>query len=405
MTTTTETTETTAPYTIISSDCHAGGNMKMYEEYLEDSWRDAFKEWRGAYSNPFRDLQDDGRSRNWDDERRINDLHADGVVAEITFPNTVPPFFPTGALITYPPTDRAEYERRLAGIHTHNRWLLDWCNEYPERRCGLPQVFLNDLDDTIADLEWAAENGFRSFMLPAIPPDQGIPGLWDPHYDRLWAAVCDLDLTITQHGGSGGPNYGKAPAATLMFLMEVPFFAHRNLGHLIMSGVFERFPELRFVMTEQGVGWVLEELRRMDGYHAQMASGRVGELGFAAELVLPMKPSEYFDRNVWIGASFPSPSEADAIKELGVHRVMWGNDYPHNEGTFPNSRESLRRSFCDWDEADLRTIFCDNAVEVYRFDAEVLAPYAAEHGPTVDEVATPLDEIPKGNWSPAFTRP
>ena len=63
----TTTTETTAPYTIISSDCHAGGNMKMYEEYLEDSWRDAFKEWRGAYSNPFRDLQDDVRSRNWDD--------------------------------------------------------------------------------------------------------------------------------------------------------------------------------------------------------------------------------------------------------------------------------------------------------------------------------------------------
>jgi predicted TIM-barrel fold metal-dependent hydrolase len=399
------TIETPAPYTIISSDCHAGGNMAMYEEYLEDKWRDDFKEWRGDYSNPFRDLQDDGRSRNWDDDRRIADLDADGVVAEITFPNTVPPFFPTGALITYPPTERADYERRLVGIRTHNRWLLDWCNAHPERRCGLPQVFLNDLDDTIVDLEWAAENGFRSFMLPAIPPDQGIPGLWDPHYDRLWSVVRDLDLTITQHGGSGGPNYGEAPASTLMFLLEVPFFAHRNLGHLIMSGVFERFPELRFVMTEQGVGWVLEDLRRMDGYHAQMSSGRVGELGFAAELVLPMKPSEYFDRNVWIGASFPSPSEAEAIRQVGVHKVMWGNDYPHHEGTFPHSRESLRRAFCDWDEADLRAIFCDNAVEVYRFDPEALAPHAAACGPTVAEIATPLDELPKGNWSPAFTRP
>ena len=189
-----------------------------------------------------------------------------------------------------------------------------------------------------------------------------------------------------------------------MYLMEVPFFAQRNLSHLIMSGVFERFPELRFVMTEQGVAWVLDELRRMDGYHAQMSSGRVGELGFDADLVLPMKPSEYFDRNVWIGASFPSPSEAAAIREVGVHNVMWGNDYPHNEGTFPHSRESLRRSFCDWDEADLRTIFCDNAVEVYRFDPEALAPHAAEYGPTVEEVATPLDEVPKDNRSPAFTR-
>ena len=163
-------------YTLISSDCHAGGNMKAYEEYLSPSYRDAFAEWRGAYSNPFRDLQDDGRSRNWDDERRNGDLDAEGVAAEISFPNTVPPFFPTGALITYPATDRAEYERRLEGIRTHNRWLVDWCAAFPERRCGLPQVFLNDLDDTIADLHLAAENGFRSFMLPAVPPDAGMPG-------------------------------------------------------------------------------------------------------------------------------------------------------------------------------------------------------------------------------------
>ena len=81
-------------YTIISSDCHAGGNMAAYEEYLDPAWRDEFKEWRGAYRNPFRDLQDDGRSRNWDDDRRLSEQYADGVVAEITFPNTVPPFYP-----------------------------------------------------------------------------------------------------------------------------------------------------------------------------------------------------------------------------------------------------------------------------------------------------------------------
>ncbi len=171
-------TDRSTPYTLISSDCHAGGNMKAYEEYLSPSHREAFAEWRGAYRNPFRDLQDDGRSRNWDDERRNGDLDAEGVAAEIVFPNTVPPFFPTGALITYPPTDRADYERRLEGIRTHNRWLVDFCAAHPERRCGLPQVFLFDLDDTIADLELAAENGHSSFMLPAVPPDSGLPGLY-----------------------------------------------------------------------------------------------------------------------------------------------------------------------------------------------------------------------------------
>ena len=398
-------TGTATPYTLISSDCHAGGNMNAYEEYLSPSHREAFAEWRGAYRNLFPDLQDDGRSRNWDDERRNGDLDAEGVAAEIVFPNTVPPFFPTGALITYPPTNRADYERRLEGIRTHNRWLVDFCSAHPERRCGLPQVFLFDLDDTIADLELAAENGHSSFMLPAVPPDSGLPGLYDPVYDRLWAVVRDLDLTITQHGGSGNPKYGEAPAASLMFLLEVPFFAHRNLSHLVMSGVFERFPELRYVMTEQGVAWVIEDLRRMDGYHAQMASGRVGELGFSADLVLPDRPSEYFARNVWIGASFPSPSEADAMKKVGIDRMMWGSDYPHNESTFPYNRDHLRRSFSGWDEADLRKVFAENAAEVYRIDLDALVPLAERIGPSVDEVATPLDEVPKDAFSPAFTRP
>ena len=163
-------------------------------------------------------------------------------------------------------------------------------------------------------------------------------------------------------------------------MLEVPFFSHRNLGHLIMSGVFERFPALKYVMTEQGVAWAVEDLRRMDGYHAQMKHGRVGELGFSADIVLPMKPSEYFDRNVWIGASFPSPGEAAAMKELGAHKTMWGSDYPHHEGTFPYSKESLQRAFHDWDEADMRRVLSGNAAEVYRFDLEKLAPLAAEHG-------------------------
>jgi len=72
----------TERYTIISADSHAGGNMAMYEEYLADEWKDEFKEWRGDYSNPYRDLQDDGRTRNWDNERRVNEQYEDGVVAD-----------------------------------------------------------------------------------------------------------------------------------------------------------------------------------------------------------------------------------------------------------------------------------------------------------------------------------
>ena len=69
---------TTSPrYTLVSADCHAGGNHATYREYLDPAFRDRFDDWRGGYKNPFRDLQDDGRTRNWDDERRTTELRAD----------------------------------------------------------------------------------------------------------------------------------------------------------------------------------------------------------------------------------------------------------------------------------------------------------------------------------------
>jgi predicted TIM-barrel fold metal-dependent hydrolase len=158
-------------YTLISADCHAGGSMEMYREHLDPAYLDAFERWRGAYSNPFRDLQRDGRTRNWDNERRIREQESDGVVAEVVFPNTVPPFFPTGALVARPPRPE-ELELRLAGIRAHNRWLAAWCAEHPARRAGIAQLFLNDVDEAIADVRFAHGHGLRGgVLLPAVPPD------------------------------------------------------------------------------------------------------------------------------------------------------------------------------------------------------------------------------------------
>ncbi|HEX2737992.1 MAG TPA: amidohydrolase family protein, partial [Acidimicrobiia bacterium] len=88
----------------------------------------------------------------------------------------------------------------------------------------------------------------------------------------------------------------------------------------------------------------------------------------------------------------------------GVDRIMWGSDYPHHEATYPYSRESLRLTFSGWGEVQLRQMLGENAAKVYGFDLDVLAPIAAEYGPTVEEIATPLDAIPADATSPAFVR-
>ena len=380
-------------YTIISSDCHAGANHATYREYLDSEWQADFDAWRGKYRNPFRDLQDDGRSRNWDDDRRIGEQDADGIVAEVVFPNTVPPFFPTGQVVAPAPKNDADFERRLAGLHAHNRWLVDFVNAHPTRRAGLGQIFLNDVDQAVKDVRWMKEQGLAGVLLPGVSPDTPwIEPLFSPIYDPLWAVCQELELPVTHHsGGSGIPNYGKYPFTNAIFVMETGFFANRAFWHLILSGVFDRFPDLKLVLTEQGTQWVPGILQRMDALWERMSGGRIGELDVPDGAVTKRKASDYFHDNVWIGASFPSPDDAEVFTELGIDKIMWGSDYPHNEGTYPRTRESLRAAFSHRSEADLRKIFAENIAGVYGFDLDALAPIAAEHGPTVDEVATPLE--------------
>ena len=391
-------------YLLISADCHAGGSLEQYREYLDPRYHDEFDAWRQRYSNPFRDLQGGGRTRNWDSDRRCRELEADGVVGEVLFPNTVPPFFPTGAVIARPPTAE-NYERRLAGIRAHNRWLADFCAAAPGRRAGIGQIFLNDVDEAVADVRWVKAHGLTGgVLLPGRPDDTELPPLWDESYDPLWSTCEDLDVPITHHSGQGSPDYGKSVSAGVMWIVETSWFSHRPLWQLIMGGVFERHPRLRFVLTESGCSWIPDTLRMLDSFHAEMGSGRIGELKYTDDQLLSLRPSEYFARNCYVGVSFPSPNEARAMRTVGLDRVMWGSDYPHHESTYPYTTAGLRRAFSDWDPAEVRQVTSENVARLYEFDLDALTPIGARVGPRADEVATPLDTAPEDSASPAFTR-
>ncbi|MFP3899953.1 MAG: amidohydrolase family protein [Acidimicrobiia bacterium] len=389
-------TETDERYTIISADCHAGGSHAAYREYLDPAFHEDFDAWRGKYKNPYKDLGDNRRLRNWDNEMRNSQQESDGVVGEVVFPNTVPPFFPSFVLFAKPPTDE-EYRHRRAGVHAHNRWLKDWCNEFPERRAGVGQIFLNDVDDAIEDVTWIKENGLRGgILLPNLAPDvKWIKPLYDPVYDRLWAACQDLEVPVNVHSGTGNPDYGPYPTSMLLYINEVPFYSQRPLVQLIVSGVFERFPRLRFVLTEIGCAWVPPLLERLDQVLASIRdTGSTGEIRYGAEHVLPRSATEYFRQNVWMGVSGPGDADVAARHQLGEDRFMWGSDYPHDEGTHPYTREHLRARFSGFDPAELRKLLAGNAAALYDFDLDALAPLAARIGPTVEEVATPIDHVP-----------
>ncbi|HWS45533.1 MAG TPA: amidohydrolase family protein [Acidimicrobiia bacterium] len=385
-------------YTIISSDTHAGGSHAQYREFLEARYLDDFDAWRAQYKNPFKDLGDQRRYRNWDNEMRNNQQDADGVVGEVIFPNTVPPFFPSFVLFAPPPKPE-DYEHRLAGVRAHNRWLVDFCERFPDRRAGIGQIFVNDLDDAIADVRWIKEHGLRGgVLLPAVPPD----ATWlkpynHPDYDRLWAVCEELGVPVNCHGGVGGPEYLRHPSSALVQIAELGHYSRRPLIFMLLSGVFERFPNLKFVITEQGCAWIPAFLAQLDHSLAAVRNaGAIGELRFKPEHILPKSATEYFRQNVWLGVSFPGLADARAAQEtVGLDKFMWGSDYPHDEGTYPFTREHLRQVFSDWDPADMQKILAENAARLYDFDLEALRPLADEFGPTHAEIARPLTELPE----------
>ena len=93
-----------SPYIAITADAHAGASVDAYREYLDPALRAAFDDWRGSYSNPAKKHVGGKKTKNWDSAERQRDLEADGVVAEVIFPNTVPPFYDTAFHIAPPPT-------------------------------------------------------------------------------------------------------------------------------------------------------------------------------------------------------------------------------------------------------------------------------------------------------------
>ena len=396
-------------YTVISSDGHAGAELRQYKDYLASDWHDEFDAWADAYENPFADLLAATAYRNWDSARRLEEQDADGVTAEVLFPNTVPPFFEQGNLVALPPSE-ADYARRWAGLQAHNRWLVDFCGEAPQRRAGIIQIFLNHIDDAIAEVrEINAQMTVKGgILLPSVSPNAGLHELWDPYYEPLWDLCEELDLPINIHSGSGLPDYGDLEAARAIMLVELPWFAHRPLWHLMFGGVFDRHPNLRMTLTEQGVAWVPRGLDTLDWFYKRMTTGGAAEAVFfgAVASSMSMLPSEYFKKHVSVGASFLRPSEAPLIREVGVDRIMWGQDYPHSEGTYPYTTEGLRAAFAGLPPDEVQQMVGVNAAQFYRFDFAALREIGDRIGPRVEDVAEPIlrEQYPTDSTCNAFER-
>ena len=387
-------------YLLISSDCHAGPLPEQARGYVDASHRAAFDAWLADVEGQQRrraehtgeaiygdealgdfaaesKVAGGGMDGAWDSKRRVGELEQDGIVAEVIFPggsmHTVSPF--GSGLMTY------QFEQDAAlwaeGCRAYNRWLADFCAEAPGRRAGVGLVTVEDVGAAVAELRWLREHGvFGGIALPN--GTNGQPLYNHPRYEPLWAACAELAMPVHTHSG-WTPNYGNHPGSLGIFLQEISWWAHRALWLLIWSGAFERHPGLRLVMTEQGVDWVPSALAEMDRNHAMPMFRQLRR-------TLPLRPSEYYERQVFLGASFLDEGAAAARHEIGVGKLLWGSDYPHIEGTWPHTAERLRQVFAGVPRGEVALMLGGNALRVYGFDAAALEPLAARCGPPVDSI-------------------
>ena len=249
-----------------------------YKQYLDRRYHDEFDPWARSFKDPWSEELDQerplnnrsgvasmGAPLNWDSQLRLDYLDAQGIAAEVLFPNTVPPFYPSGVLTAPGPRSPREYELRFAGLRAHNRWLADFCDQAPDRRAGFAQIFLDDVDDAIAEVRWAKEAGLRGVLLPGDHVLK-MANLYYPRYEPLWATCAELDLPIHRHAAAPTESfYEGGKASQLVAFVEIQFYTARAVSHLIFSGVFERHPELKFVTTEiAGASELARDLAQMD---------------------------------------------------------------------------------------------------------------------------------------------
>lgn len=284
----------------------------------------------------------DTRSGGWQPAARLEDMDHDGIDSAVLFGGG--------------PLGTANNDLFKASFEAYNHWLADFCNYAPKRFAGIGYVPMQDVDESIAMMRDCAKRGLKGINIPAFPmsPDtitragagaaqalalsgdaNGSRTYSDPEFDPFWKAACDLGMPITIHLGGRTVRFTE-PKHFLSDLLMSKFAMGEPIAVLIFGCVFQRFPELKFVSVESGVGWFAFAANYMDETWKKQRFWTKSEL---KEL-----PSFYMDQNVY-GSFIHDRAGIEMRNFPGARNILWSSDYPHSETTFPHSQEVIEELF------------------------------------------------------------
>jgi predicted TIM-barrel fold metal-dependent hydrolase len=295
------------------------------------------------YGTRFEDLHRGG----WDPHARLADQDRDGVAAEILYPTV-------GMLMCNHP----DFDFKHACFEAYNQWIAEYAGAHPDRLIGVGQTAMRSVDDGIRDLRRIKALGLRGVMMPGNP---AVADYDDPIYDAFWEAAVDLALPLSFHILTSTNDSLKARGPKLNAFMQIIRGCQDIIGVFIFGGVFERHPKLKMVCVEADAGWAPHFMYRMDhafDRHRYWLDGST----------ITHMPSAYFREHVYM--TFQDDWTAFQVKDLcNIRRLMWANDFPHSDSTWPNSQALLAKHAAHLTEDERNLILHDNVAELYGLEA------------------------------------
>ncbi len=294
-------------------------------------------------------LFDEMHRGGWDPEARMGEQDRDGIAAEIIYPTV-------GMVLC----NHRDFDYKKACFDAYNRWLTGYCAAHPSRLLGIGQTAMRSPAEGILDLKAIKALGLRGVMMPGVPAEEDYDS---PIYDDFWRAAIELALPLSFHILTTREALPRGPA--MNGFLTIVRGCQDIMGMLVLGGVFERHPELKVVCVEADAGWVPHYMYRMD--HAYKRHRNWLPPGQK----LSKLPSEYFRENIY--TTFQDDWVAFKTADLmNWKHLMWANDFPHSDSTWPWSQDVLREHQKDLTDEQREHILCRNVADLYQIDLSSL---------------------------------
>ena len=361
-------------YPVISADSHITEHPDTYLGYIDAAWKDKAPRMvdggeRGdlfvidgmdrpiamglvaAAGKAPEEITTDGvrfselHRSGWDATARVADQARDGVAAEVIYPTV-------GMMLC----NHKDFDYKKACFDAYNRWIAEYCAVNPVRLLGCGQTAMRTPEEGAQDLHAIKALGLRGVMMPGNPAQEDYDS---PIYNPVWEAAIELGLPLSFHilTTRDGPTRGPRINSFLSIIRG----NQDIMGTLIFGGVFERYPALRVVCAEADAGWVPHYLYRMDHAYKRHRNW------LAPGVALSRLPSEIFSEHIY--TTFQDDWTAfRAVNDMNWRRLLWANDFPHSDSTWPWSQEMLADQTRQLTAEQTRAFLCDNTAELYGVD-------------------------------------